>query len=231
MKPTRRIGNVTSKTRAVIVDATGTVMLQQGYGAVTYRSIAAQAGVTAGLVQYYFPTLDDLFIALLRRNTDWILERLDHEMNADQPLRAIWDYASSPTATALLMEFMALANHRKAIRAVIGEGGERVRRAQLAVLESKWAGYGLAEDDLSPRALVFLMSCIPRMVHLEETFGTYTGHAETIGLVEQFLDRVEPRPASPTNAAADHADTVAPARTAAPTRSRRRPSGADAKRP
>jgi hypothetical protein len=42
--------------------------------------------------------------------------------------------------------------------------------------------------------VLFLLSCIPRMVHLEGALGTVTGHAETIGLVERFLDKVEPKP-------------------------------------
>src|SRR6266508_73167 len=194
MRSTRRVGATTSNTRAVIMDSTQQLMLEHGYAAVTYRSVATEAGVTAGLVQYYFPSLDDLFLALLRQATDGILERFTEASKAEQPLRAIWEYASNRTGTALLMEFMALANHRKAIQSVIGEGGERVRRAQLEALSAKWDQYGIAEDDLPARAVLFLMSCIPRMVHVEESFGTFTGHAEAIALVEQFLDRVEPRP-------------------------------------
>jgi hypothetical protein len=114
--------------------------------------------------------------------------------NADQPLRAAWEYAHSPSGTALLLEFMALANHRKAIGPVIGEGGERVRQALLAALQAKWEEYDLPDPDLSSAAVLFLMSAIPRMVHLEESFGTHTGHTEAIALVERFLDRVEPRP-------------------------------------
>ena len=188
----RRIGSQTSKTRAAILDGAEQLMLKGGYAAVTYRSAAAKAGVTAGLVQYYFPSLDDLFIALLRRSTDRIVERFEEASKADHPLRSVWEYASEATGTALLMEFMALANRRKSIRAVIGEGGERVRRAQLAALSAKPERYRL-EEDLPPRAVVFLMSCIPRMVHLEESFGTVIGHAETIALIKRFLDRVEPR--------------------------------------
>ena len=50
-----------------------------------------------------------------------------------------------------------------------------------------------AFGDVAPAALLFLMSAIPRMIHLEETFGTVTGHVEAVALVERFLDRVEPR--------------------------------------
>jgi AcrR family transcriptional regulator len=168
-------------------------MVQDGYAAVTYRAVATQAGVTPGLVQYYFPSLDELFIEVLRRGTDRILDRLAEASKAEQPLRAAWEYANNPAGTALLMEFMALANHRKSIAAVIGEGGERVRQAQLEALVEKWPAYGLDADQLEPRAVLFLMSCIPRMAHLEESFGTFTGHREAIEMVEAFLDRVEPR--------------------------------------
>jgi AcrR family transcriptional regulator len=163
---------------------------------VTYRSVATRAGVTPGLVQYYFPSLDELFIAVLRRRTDEIIEHLTEVAAAQQPLRAVWDYASNRTGTALLLEFMALAKHRKAVAAVIGEGGERVRQALLENLSAKWPSCGLAEADLSPRAALFLMSCIPRMAHLEETFVTETGHAETFELVERLFDGVEPQRAS-----------------------------------
>ena len=180
-------------TRAAILASTDEIMRGEGYAAVTYRSVAARAGVTPGLVQYYFPSLDQLFIALLRQATDLVLDRLAEATKADQPLRAAWQYAHNPTGTALLMEFMALANHRKDIGPVIGEGGERVRQALLAALREKWKDYDLPDPDLSPEALLFLMSAIPRMVHLEESFGTRTGHKEAIALVERFLDRVEPR--------------------------------------
>jgi hypothetical protein len=114
----------------------------------------------------------------------------------DQPLRAVWDYASDRAGTTLLLEFMALANRRKAIASVIGDGGERVRQALLTTLTRAWDRYDLADDALSPAAMVFLLSAIPRMIHLEETFGTVTGHADAAALVQRFLDRVEPRPAS-----------------------------------
>lgn len=168
-------------------------MVDEGYAAVTYRGVATRAGVTAGLVQYYFPALDDLFIAVLRQGTDRIVERLTEASMSAQPLRAVWAYASDRSGTALLMEYMALANHRKAIAPVIGEGGERVRQAQLAAISDAWERYGLG-DTVPPAALLFVMSSLPRMIRLEEAFGTSIGHAETVAMVEQFLDRVEPNP-------------------------------------
>src|SRR5689334_12810669 len=70
MAAPRRIGAETSKTRAVLLDRAEELMIEEGYAAVTYRVLAARAGVTGGLVQYYFPTLDDLFVALLERRSE-----------------------------------------------------------------------------------------------------------------------------------------------------------------
>jgi AcrR family transcriptional regulator len=176
-----------------ILRSTEMLMLEEGYGSVTFRSVAARAEVTAGLVQYYFPSLDDLFIAVLRQSTDRLIGHLSEASESDAPLRAVWRYANNRSGTALLMEFLVLANHRSAVRSVIGEGGERVRQTLVATVSAKWKEYGLDEEELPPAAVLFLLSCIPRMTVLEEATGTTTGHAEVTALIERFLDRVEPK--------------------------------------
>lgn len=193
MAAQRGVGSRSSQARTDVVRAAGELMLGRGYAAVTYRSVATGAGVAPGLVQYYFPTPDELFIAVLTLWTDQTVARLAAVTESDQPLRAIWQYANDRAGTALLLEFMALANHRKTIGPVIGEGGERVRQTLLATLDRTWRRYRLSGIEIPHAALLFLISAIPRMAHLEETLGVYTGHAESISLVEKFLDEVEPR--------------------------------------
>jgi AcrR family transcriptional regulator len=183
----KRAGSATSRTRMVILRSAERIMIEHGYAAVTYRAVAAGAGVTAGLVQYYFPVLDDLFTALLRDDTDRVIGHLTRATQDGRPLRAVWDYASSAAGTTLMLEFMALANHRKAIGPVMGEGGERVRQAQVAAITAAAGRY-----ELPPAALAFLLTAIPRMAGLEEAFGTTTGHQEAISLIQRYLDQVEP---------------------------------------
>ena len=190
---TRRVGSSTSERRARIVAAAEQLMIEQGYASLTYRSIAAHAGATAGLVQYYFPTLDDLVVAILADATERILADIDQAFASEHPLRALWAYAGDRTGAALIVEFMAAGNHRKRIWDTIGEGGERIRRAQLAALEAIWDRYDIHDREMPPAALLFMLNAIGRMARLEEAFGTHTGHREAIELVEQFLDRVEPR--------------------------------------
>ena len=106
-------------------------MVREGYAAVTYRAVAAKAGVTSGLVQYYFPTLDDLFIAAIRRRSEQNLQRLAAALEArpDEPLRVLWEYSQEESTAALTTEFLALGNHRKSIASEIAEVTEQVRRA------------------------------------------------------------------------------------------------------
>jgi AcrR family transcriptional regulator len=198
--PRRRVGSETSKTRGIVLDAAERVMLEEGYAAVTYRSLAEGAGVTPGLVQYYFPTLDDMFLALLRRRSEHNHERLLAELDrrADEPLRIIWEFSSDETTAALLTEFMALANHRKVIQAAILEVTQWTRQAQLEVLESRWDQYRDNSGGLSPEALIFLLHMLPKMIQLEESFGLATAHGEILQLVQERLDALEPRPKART---------------------------------
>jgi AcrR family transcriptional regulator len=194
MPVTRRIGSETSRTRAVVLDSAERVMLDAGYAAVTYRSVASGAGVTAGLVQYYFPTLDDLFLALLRRRSDDNHGRLlaALQTRVEEPLRVAWEFSTDETTAALLLEFMALANHRKVIRAAILEVTERTRKTQLEVLRACWDEYRDVGCGLSPEALLFVLHGIPKMIQLEEAFGLSTGHDEVVRHVQKRLKSIEP---------------------------------------
>jgi AcrR family transcriptional regulator len=191
VSPGRAGARRTQKLQAIL-HATERVMLDEGYAAVTFRRVADAADVAPGLVQYYFPSVDDLFTSVLRQSTDRIVAELGAATRSDHPLRAVWAYANDRRGSTLLMEFLALANHRQEVRTILGEGGERVRQALLAAVMARWESDGRDHRGVPAAAALFLLAWIPRMVLLEETLGTLTGHAETLALVERFLDHVEP---------------------------------------
>lgn len=188
-----RVGSATSKTRDVVLDAAQELMLSDGYARVSYRNVAAAAGVAPALIQYYFPRLDDLFVALLRRGTDLAVEQVREARASDQPLRTLWRYAQDETGARLVMEFLALGRHRSSIGDEIGRGGELVRRAQVDAVCARWADYGPEVHPFTPEALVFAMGAVARMVVLERAFGMDKGHDDAVHAVEQLLDRVEPK--------------------------------------
>jgi AcrR family transcriptional regulator len=192
----RRTEPETAHGKALILDATEQVMIEEGYAAVTSRNVAARAGVTGGLIHYYFPTLDDLFLAVYRRRTGRNIERLAEALQGDQPLRVIWKYSSDPTGAALTAELLVMANHRKAIQAEIAETAEAIRRMQLKAVTEVLEGYGIDAEELPAPALLLFMAAVPRVIVIEQALGVSTGHVEAIEVVERWLERLEGPPRS-----------------------------------
>jgi AcrR family transcriptional regulator len=193
--PTRRVGAEKSKTRDTLLDCVETLMLEEGYASVSYRALAAKAGVTASLVQYYFPAVDDIFLAAISRYSDRNLEFLAKTLQtrSEDPLRALWEYSWDEATGALMTEFMALGNHRKSIRTQIAEVTERVRKLQLDALIAKFGKDARLAGDLSVGAALLLITGFPKFLNLEEGIGVDTAHADVVNAFERYLDSVEPR--------------------------------------
>src|SRR4051812_48497623 len=120
-----RKSNGEKKTREAILDAAAAIMREEGYAAVTSRRVGQKAGLNKSkLVHYYFGTMDDLFIALYERNEKIVLDLHLKAMAARNPLRALWQAALHQPRSALGLEFIALSNHRKAIRELIARTSE-----------------------------------------------------------------------------------------------------------
>ena len=142
----RRIGSEDSKTRAQLLDAAERLMREEGYAAVTSRRVAAEAGLKPQLVHYYFRTMDDLFLEVFRRRAEENLARFERAIAEDGSLVEPLAAQQRPRGAAFTLEFVALANHRKAIRAEIARYAERFRAAQVEALRRALAASGVDED-------------------------------------------------------------------------------------
>src|SRR5436305_15346253 len=111
---TRRIGAPGAKNRGLLLDAAERLMIEEGYAAVTSRRLAAKAGLKPQLVHYYFRTMDDLFLEVFRRRADGDLAGFERAVAADGSLRNLWRLNNDQRGARFTMEFVALANHRKA---------------------------------------------------------------------------------------------------------------------
>jgi AcrR family transcriptional regulator len=196
MAAQRRIAGPNAKNRAVLLDAAERVMLEEGYAAVSSRRIAAEAGLKPQLVHYYFRTMDDLFLEVFRRRAEEGVERQTRALASGQPVRALWEYSIDSKGTSLTMEFMALANHRKVIRAEIARYAERFRVQQIEALQAVLARSGVDPQPLSAVVLSVLVTSVSRVLVMEQALGMSAGHADTVELVERCLRQLgEPSPA------------------------------------
>jgi AcrR family transcriptional regulator len=175
----------------MLIEVTERVMLREGYAAVTSRRVAVDAGVTAPLVHYYFPSLDDLFVAVLRRRAEQQLARHARLLAADEPLRALWTFNTDRKSASFLTEFIGLANHRKSIRKEIAAYAERFREIELAAIDAAVADGRIDLGGFSPEGILVLLSTSSRGLVNEEAIGMRTGHDDVRALVEQLLTLAE----------------------------------------
>jgi AcrR family transcriptional regulator len=187
----RRIRPASPSARTALLDAAESLMLEEGYAAVSSRRLASKAGLDAGLIYYYFGTMDDLFIELFRRGAERSLERQVQALSSSQPLWGLWDMAREQSDTALTGEFIALANHRKAIRAEIAGYSKKFRKMQLETIAGVLERYGIDSRVWPPAFVILLMTSISRQLLVEEAFGVDLGHPQTIAFIERHIRDVE----------------------------------------
>jgi AcrR family transcriptional regulator len=195
----RRIGTEASKTRAALLDAARKLMLEEGYAAVTSRRVAARAGLKPQLVHYYFRTMEELFLTLFRQGAEQNLQRHTQVLASPRPLRALWEFSCDATGMALTFEFVALANHRKAIRAELLSYAERFRAVQLEVVATALERAGVDPALYPPEAVLMVLAGVGQFVSMEVNLGLTTGHQQTRATVERLLHRLEPSPSNSDN--------------------------------
>jgi AcrR family transcriptional regulator len=196
MTSARRIGAPDAKNRGVLLDAAEQLLLQEGYAAVTSRRVADRAGLKPQLVHYYFRTMEDLFLAVFRRRAEEGLEVLATALDSPQPLWALWRFSTMPEATRLTMEFMGLANHRKALRAEIVYFAERFREEQNKAIAAALHRYDIDVTDVPPVVWTVFATSVSQALVVERALGMSSGHAETFEFCEQWLRRLEGEPLS-----------------------------------
>lgn len=194
MASARRIGAPEAKNRGVLIDAAEHLLLEEGYAAVTSRRVAEKAGLKPQLVHYYFRTMEDLFLAVFRRMAEAGLAVLSDALASPQPLWALWRFSTRPEATRLTMEFMGLANHRKALRAEIVYFAERFREEQNKAIAAALTRYGVESNDVPPVVWTMFATSVSQALVVERALGMTTGHAEILSFCEEWLRRLEGEP-------------------------------------
>lgn len=191
-KQGRRRGTETSATRTALLDAAETMLCEEGYAAVSARRLASRAGLKPQLVHYYFRTMDELFVAVIRRGGDRILAELAKALASHQPLRAIWKVGNKAQTARLSVEFMALANHRRTVRAEVKRYAEQIRMLQADALSRREQVVG-AERNATPLTAVVLTTAAANLLFLESSMGISLGHRETLAFIEAHLKSLERR--------------------------------------
>jgi len=120
------------RRRQQIVDAAKEVLIRSGPNLLVLRDLAEQLGITHGNLQYYFPTKNDLLVAIFDQETAKYTDSMKNAVAAASTrkgrLTAILDAGlaelRSPD-TALWRMLMSMADHSPEMAAILDKENER----------------------------------------------------------------------------------------------------------
>jgi AcrR family transcriptional regulator len=185
MVQNRRMGLEGSKQRTVLMDAAEAVLCDEGYIGISARSVADRAGLTKQNLYYYFRTMDDLIMAVVRRINERRLERFEEALASAEPLKRLWELNSDPSGATLATQLTAIAGHREAVRAEIISAARQFRALQVRTLAELLAARG--KETRAAAGIVMVAAALGKTMTSEAALGLTEGHAEALIFVEQML--------------------------------------------
>lgn len=185
MSQTRRMGVEGSKMRGRFIDAAEQILRDEGYMGISARQVAARAGLKTQLLYYYFRTMDELILDVVRRINARRLQKFEEALATPEPLRALWEMTSDPSSAAMSAELTAIASHRETIRAEIVQSAQQFRTLQMQAatrLLGKHAG-----KDYPAAGIVMIAVGVGRTLVAESALGLTDGHREALMIIERLL--------------------------------------------
>jgi AcrR family transcriptional regulator len=175
-----------SETRAELIEAAEQLLAEERCAAVTARRMAEQVGLKRQIVHYYFGTIDDLMVAVMRSMGEKVRARLVESLESGDPLRAVWGLAGNPTATAAIRELSALAIRRPAIQVEMKRNIEELRQLQAQALSRHFEQQG-SRLSVPPLAMLVLVASISSTLAFESVVDVSLGHADAEAVFRELL--------------------------------------------
>src|SRR5881227_3024302 len=132
-----------------IVRAMRTSVGRRGAAASTFDHVAQEAGVSRGLLHYYFGTKERLLVEVVRHDADIRIHVLEDRLRSAGSVDAILEalvtqlreyVAEDPGSHAVIHELLSAARRNDDIREELAELYRRVRAAIAAILTDKERG-------------------------------------------------------------------------------------------
>jgi TetR/AcrR family transcriptional regulator len=175
------------QSQALLIEAAAQIINSDGYAALSARTLAEKVGLKRQIVHYYFRTMDDLLLAVIRYYGDEALDRFSFAVKTQDPLHAIWEV--NPDSSATTYSFMAMASQRPAIRDEMLKYLTRMRELQCTALQLYFEAHKITAG-LPPIALAIVIQSISQTLSAESSMGSTMGHAETRKAVTQWLENL-----------------------------------------
>ncbi|MBV9310545.1 MAG: TetR family transcriptional regulator [Solirubrobacterales bacterium] len=138
--------DLASEKASRIVDAMRVCVATRGIAGSTFEEVAREAGVSRGLLHYYFATKERLLVEVCRRECELrsagLEEAITEAESAEDVLevlvRGFEDFlGEGPTAAVMFYEMLTLAQRNEDIAAELAELGRRTREQLAGALRAK----------------------------------------------------------------------------------------------
>lgn len=191
MATTRRLGSKTAKNREKLLQAAEQLICNEGYASVTARKVAAEAGLKVQLVYYYFETMDDLVIEVIRQHSAARMKVFVQALASPRPLRALWDMNRNKSSALFTTEVLAMGNHKESIRKELATIGDEFRVLQAEAVGQLLKERGIDTDRYPPTAIVATVSALSRAMAQDSALGANAGYAEAAEIIDQWIDQLD----------------------------------------
>jgi AcrR family transcriptional regulator len=187
-----------AETIEAFLDAAERLLVTAGYAGVSVRRLAEEAGANHGLVHYYFGSMDELFLQVLERFTERLIQRQRAMYASDVPFIEKWrtamrylDEDLQAGYPKVWLELQALAWNRPELR----ERVVRVNAEWRAVLTEAFSRavkeYGLDRRRFPTDAMVSLVMTFNEGMMLERLSDISDGHRELLRAIDRWLETLE----------------------------------------
>ncbi|MBV1687801.1 TetR/AcrR family transcriptional regulator [Novosphingobium sp. G106] len=171
--PKRRTGAESSRTRAELIQAAVHILRDEGASAVTARRLADKVGLQRHIVHYYFGTMEQVFVAVMREEGARSEQVLREAAKTGDALVLLWDNIRQ--SAAVILELMRLAIRHPSIAGEYKIYTERFRHAMAGILEIYARSHGIVLPT-SPGATAVLLQALASLIAIEASLGLATGH-------------------------------------------------------
>lgn len=196
VKTTQSVARADAETK--LLDAAERLQVEIGYSAITTRNVAAEAGVNHGLVHYYFGSMEELFVQVLERFTDRLIERQREMYESDQPFVEKWrtamDYLDADFESGyqkVWLELLALSWNRPDLRDRVARVNAEWRRVLTPVFKRVLDDYAIDEGRYPADAVVTLVVTFNLGMIVERHSGVTEGHTALLQMIDELLEELE----------------------------------------
>jgi AcrR family transcriptional regulator len=150
---------------SLIVEAMRSSVAARGIAGSTFDHVAREAGVSRGLLHYYFGSKERLLVEVVRRESDVTLQRLERGVtgaqSVDEVLAALVQsfeefIGEGPSGVVTFYEILTLAQRNQEIAAELAELGRQIRGHLGNLLQAK-GDAGVLSLDADPEAAAGLL--------------------------------------------------------------------------